>query len=72
MGRTIAEKFRDEGRVDQARKTLLMMLRLRFGKPSKAITARINACDDEQQLEEWLRGFATAKTLDDVGIELPE
>jgi hypothetical protein len=42
---------------------------LGFGKLSKEIEARITACDEQEQLEEWMRNFATAKTLDDVGIE---
>ncbi len=69
MGKTIAQAFEEKGRLEAARKYLLMLLRARFGKPSKEIAARIKACDDEGQLEEWLRRFATATTLDDVGIE---
>src|SRR4051794_21885414 len=35
MGKTIAQAFEEKGRLEKARKMLLMQLRLRFGKLSK-------------------------------------
>ncbi len=53
------------------RETLLRLLKRRFGNVPAAVSATIRATDDPEQLDEWLDRFATAATLDDVGIGTP-
>ncbi len=62
----------DQGpEVQNARKTLLRQLRLRFGEPPPEVTVAIIACDDLARLNAWLDRFATAHSLADLGIMPP-
>jgi hypothetical protein len=67
---------RDEGRVEGAlaanKRTLLELLQLRFGVVPAALEQQIQTSQDAEQLTQWLRNFATARHLDDVGLGLPE
>jgi hypothetical protein len=76
MHRTIAEglkaegrrKGRKEGALQARRQTLLRQLGRRFGDIPEAIAAVVNACSDVEQLDKWLDNFATARSLQEVGI----
>ncbi len=82
MGRTIAEALREEGRKEghqEGRKEgieetlhnmLLTLLRERFHKLPCGMEAVIKSTQDQEQLNTWLKRFATAQTLQDVGIPL--
>jgi hypothetical protein len=50
------------------RQTLVRLLRRRFGDIPSEWAATIEAATDIAQLDEWLDGVVTAKTLDDLGI----
>ena len=73
MGRTIAEDLIERGRAEGERKaaraTLIRQLRVRFGELPDNMVATVQACDDLERLNMWLDRFATAATLDDVGIK---
>jgi hypothetical protein len=72
MGKTMAEVLKEEGRREEAvrsrRDTLLEQLRLRFERIPEGIVRRVEATDDAEQLGAWLKAFAKAKKLADVGI----
>jgi len=69
MRKTIADSLKEEGRLEKSRETLLRQLQLRFGALAPEISAAIQACSEESQLNIWLDAFATARRLADVGIE---
>jgi Putative transposase, YhgA-like len=75
LTRTIAEALRDEGRQEGAisalQRALLRQLRSRFGKVPKATERLITTTRDIAQLEAWSDRFATATSLEDVGITPP-
>lgn len=80
MRRTIAQELKEEGvaeglkegltqgEVRALRQTLLRQLRRRFGIVPTEIVGTIEASKDIEQLDEWLDRFATASTLEEVGI----
>jgi len=59
---------RQEGEIGARRKTLLRLLRRRFGGVSAEIAARLEATSDIEKLDAWLDRVVTAQTIDDVGI----
>ncbi len=77
MGRTIADELRAQGRkegrregtVDALRGTLLNQLGKRFGRLPSVTVSAIEATADIEQLRTWLDRFATASTLEEVGID---
>jgi hypothetical protein len=69
MADIVREEGRREGTVLTLRNTLLRVMRLRFGKLPKAVERTVNATDDPTRLWDWLDRFATATTLDEVGIK---
>lgn len=69
MGRTMADVHRDEGRAEEARATLLRLLRLRFGALPEAIVVQVEATDELERLNGWLDRFATATALEEIGID---
>ncbi len=69
MRQTIADAWKEEGAVEAARRMLLRQLRARFGKLRPGVTATIKNTTDLAQLEEWAARFATATTLEEIGIE---
>jgi len=71
MRRTIADMFKDEGRIEMGQQTLIRLLERRFGDVPDELLSTIRATNDPEQLDEWLDRFATAETLDEVGIEVP-
>lgn len=71
MRRTIADELEEQGAVKRLKKTLIRQMTRRFGDVPAAVSATIGATDDLEQLDEWLERFATAETLDDVGIGSP-
>jgi len=72
MGKTIADALRDEGRKQEAlrtrRNTLLRQLRKRFEVIPTVTVDTIETTRSVRQLDQWLDRFATAKTLEEVGI----
>jgi hypothetical protein len=70
MGQTIAEMYEQQGAVRNARTTLLRLLRKRFKKVPRKMESRVKAATQLRELDEWLDKFATAVTLEDVGIPL--
>src|SRR6185369_4602943 len=76
MRRTIADMFREEGEkrgrqqgeLESRRATLLRQLRLRFPNLPAETVDVIEACEDRAQLDAWLDGVVTARTLAQVGI----
>jgi hypothetical protein len=75
MADVLIEKGRTEGlrqgALQALRKALLELLRGRFKKVPKAVEKTVNATDDLARLEAWVVRFATATTLEEVGIEPP-
>jgi ElaB/YqjD/DUF883 family membrane-anchored ribosome-binding protein len=76
MKRTIAEAMQEEGRrmgeqqeaVRARQRTLLRLLRIRFGDVPDATVAAIEACRDVEQLDAWLDRLVVAKMLAGVRI----
>ncbi|MFT3763943.1 MAG: Rpn family recombination-promoting nuclease/putative transposase [Minicystis sp.] len=62
---TVAEWLREEGSKESLRKTLLKLLRARFGEVPEGAVARIQAAGSAQ-LDAWLDRFVGAATVDDV------
>ncbi len=50
------------------RQTLVRLLRKRFGKVPSAVVSVVEATEDVDQLDKWLDRFATAQTLEELGI----
>jgi hypothetical protein len=79
VSQTIAEALREEGRlqgqkegaVEALQQTLLRQLRLRFHKVPRAVEKVIRATDDIGRLQSWCDRFASAQTIEDLGI-VPE
>ncbi len=69
MVKTIAEDLMDRGRLETARATLIRLLGVRFGEIPEETVAIIQAASDLERLNTWLDRFATADSLEDVGIE---
>src|SRR5712692_2673669 len=72
MGSTIADdliaKGRKQERVRSRRQVLLNQLRRRFGElPRETVTA-VEANKSVQELDTWLERFATAASLEKMGI----
>jgi hypothetical protein len=74
MGRTIAEMYMDQGRIEGelqgVRRILLRQLRKRFKRVARKVEARIAATTNMQELETWLDNLVNAETLAQVGISL--
>ncbi len=62
------EKGLREGAIRTRQEMLLLQLRARFKKVPKAIERKVKATDEIARLDSWIERFATANTLDDVGI----
>src|SRR5262249_62156941 len=72
MGMTIAEAFKEEGRAEEAvrsrRTILLVQLETRFGEVPPRIRKRIENTDSVEELDAWIKAFAKARRLSQVGI----
>jgi len=68
----LMERGRTEGRteamVQTRRQTLVRLLRKRFGSVPSDVVSVVEATDDVDQLDNWLDLFATAQTLEELGI----
>ncbi len=62
------EKGLQEGEVEARRKTLLRLLRKRFGGLPEETASKIERAADVDQLDAWIDAVLTASTIDDVGI----
>jgi len=71
MRRTIADELKEEGAIRKSQQTLIRQLKRRFGDVPDELASTIRATGDVEQLDAWLDRFATAQTLDEVGIEVP-
>jgi hypothetical protein len=76
MGKTIAEDLMEKGErrgkkreaVQSRRRILLTLLRKRFGDLPEQMVSAVKSCTNAEVLDSWLERFATAVTLDEVGI----
>jgi hypothetical protein len=72
MWKTGAEALMERGAhqagLQTRRQTLVRLLRKRFGKVPSAVVSVVEATDDVDQLDNWLDRFATAQTLEELGI----
>ncbi len=68
MRRTMAEKLEEDGAVRFGRQTLLALLGKRFGEVPSDIAATVEMTVDLERLAAWLDRFATATTLEEIGI----
>jgi hypothetical protein len=72
MGKTIAEALMEEGAARVAvpvrREMLLLQLREKFKRVPEGVVKRVESTESVEQLNTWLRAFATARKLSDVGI----
>jgi hypothetical protein len=72
MVQSMADVLREEGRAEGAsaalRAALLAQLRTKFGRVPRATERLVRATNDLTRLNEWLTRFATATSLEDVGI----
>jgi hypothetical protein len=72
MGKTIAEALMEEGEARGAlrarREVLLLQLREKFKRVPARVVKRVESTESVEQLDTWIRAFATAKKLSDVGI----
>jgi truncated hemoglobin YjbI len=71
MRRTIADQLKEEGAIDNRQQILIRQLKRRFGDVPDELSSTIRTTNDPEQLDEWLDRFATAETLEEVGIEVP-
>jgi hypothetical protein len=59
---------RKEGRKEEARRTLLRLLQLRFGALPTITVRRVEGCGDLDQLHTWCDGVLTAPDLKALGL----
>jgi len=71
MRRTIADELEERGAIRNRQQTLIRQLKRRFGDLPDELSSTIRATNDPEQLDEWLDQVVTAKTLKEVGIEVP-
>jgi hypothetical protein len=69
MGKTIAEAIQEEGALKGKREALLLLLQLKFKHLPPAVTAEIEATQDDQQLKQWLEAFVTADKISDIPFQ---
>jgi len=67
---TLADVHREETVLAERKRMLLELLCLRFGSLSLETVQVIEKIQDPNQLAEWLRRFATAKNLKEIGITM--
>jgi hypothetical protein len=65
---SMADQLKEEGAVEANRRTLLRLLRERFGEVPSHVAATIEMTANLTQLDGWLLRFANAKTLEEIGI----
>lgn len=68
MGRTIADALKEEGRLENARTTLIRLLKRRFGEVPEESVGIIQATSDLERLNHWLDLVVSAATLEEIGI----
>lgn len=81
MGKTAAQALEERGmkkglmrgfrrgEIRSKQKTLIRLLQLKFGKVPGNIVEKVESAEDSHRLDQWLDAFATARALEDVGIE---
>mgnify|MGYP001767647734 CR=1 FL=1 len=70
MRRTIADELEERGAIKKSQQTLIRQLKRRFGHVPDELSSAVRATSDPEQLDAWLDRFATAETLEEVGIEV--
>ncbi len=65
----VIEKGRLEGRLEEARTTLLRQGTAKFQAPSETTRQRIESITDLEQLEQWLVRVLFASSWDDLMAE---
>ena len=72
MGQTMAEYLMEQGEARGAlrarREMLLVQLREKFKRVPAGVVKRVEGTESVEQLDTWIRAFATARKLSDVGI----
>jgi len=72
MRKTGAEALMERGAQKAGlltrRQTLVRQLRKRFGSVPSDVVRVVEATDDVERLDDWLDRFATAQTLEELGI----
>jgi hypothetical protein len=66
--RTGAQAEFERGALVHSRNLLLQQLQQRFGDLPDQVTNRVREISAQKTLDKWMVRFATAKSLDDVGI----
>jgi len=61
--RTLADEYREEGRVDTAREAVLDVVAARFGEVPDSLRERLQRIDDPGLLRTLLRTAAAAESL---------
>jgi predicted transposase YdaD len=68
MADVLKHQGKQEGKIEQAHEGLLRQLAKRFGEVPPAVEATVKKTTNLAQLDEWIDRFATATSLEDVGI----
>ncbi len=72
MGKTIAQALMEEGAAREAvrvrREMLLLQLREKFKRVPQGVVKRVESTESVEELDTWIRAFATARKLSDVAI----
>lgn len=68
MGKTIAQDIQDREGLRTKREDLLLLLREKFGPIPPTIEATIQATQDRDTFDAWLRAYAKAKKLSDISF----
>jgi hypothetical protein len=72
IGKTMADELMQRGRKQEAvrsrKKILLKLLRKKFENLPEVTVSAVESSTSVQELDSWIERFATAATLDDVGI----
>jgi hypothetical protein len=70
--KTLADVYREEGALAEKRRTLVDLLRLRWGPLPAEMEQTIEMTQDPNQLTEWVRSVVTAEDIEAVGIRIPQ
>jgi hypothetical protein len=66
----LEERARKKGREEGKRETLLRQLTAKFGPLSEAVVLRVNALESGNELDLCLERLLTARSLEDLGLQV--